>query len=85
MRLRQCHAWVFDFELGLVGFFGFCRIFPNWIFFFKKNEEVVSSVHLLTYLIKFGEGAPQYFFDFELGLIGFFGFLPYWKNPTKSY
>jgi hypothetical protein len=54
----------FLIELGLVGFFGFCRIFPNWIFFFNllgKNEEVISSVHLLMYLLKFGEGDPQYF------------------------
>jgi hypothetical protein len=32
--------------------------------FFKKNEEVICAVHLLIYLVKFGEGAPQYFDDF---------------------
>ena len=39
--------------------------FPYWIlFFFKKNEEVIWPVHLLTYLLKLGERAPQYFYDF---------------------
>jgi hypothetical protein len=28
-------------------------------FFFKKNEEVISSVHLLTYLLKLNEKSPH--------------------------
>jgi hypothetical protein len=31
-----------------------------------KNEEVFWFVHLLTYLLKLGEGAPQYFCHFWL-------------------
>jgi hypothetical protein len=33
--------------------------------FFKKNEEVIWSPHLLTYLLKFGERGPQYFGRFH--------------------
>jgi hypothetical protein len=29
------------------------------IFFFKKNEEVVWTVHLLTYLLKFGKSVTN--------------------------
>jgi hypothetical protein len=52
-----------SFELGWVGFLDFTGFLPYWIFFFKifkKNEEVISSVHLMTYLVKFGGGLYQF-------------------------
>jgi hypothetical protein len=32
--------------------------------FFKKNEEVIRSLHLLTYLLKLGERGPSVFWSF---------------------
>jgi hypothetical protein len=50
-------------ELGYVGFFGFYRIFAVLDIFFKKNEELISSIHLLTFLLKLGGRSPSVFFD----------------------
>ena len=38
-------------------------LFPVLDIFFKKNEEVIWSVHLQTYLLKFGERGPSVFFQ----------------------
>jgi hypothetical protein len=69
---------IFLLELGWVGFFWILWDLLYYIFFLGENEEVVSSVHLIKYLLKFSEVGPSVFFDFfgfELGLVGFFWIL----------
>jgi hypothetical protein len=57
--VKKAVFWSWDFDK--VALENMTSCFSKLDIFFKKNEEVIWSVHLLTYLLKFGERGPSVF------------------------